>query len=257
MRLTGLMACIRYLGCAWVAFFSLFLFSVSVWGSPPSFERGVKAYQAEDYSTARKHWQFLALYGHASAQYNLGVMHRNGLGVPQDNRLALKWFRVAAQQRHAYAQVSLGAMYKEGAGVKQNYRTAIYWFHLASVQGHRAAQYYLGTMYSDGLGVRRDDRRAAQAFLMAAARNHVFAQYKLGALYAAGRGIAQNNVYAYMWWDIAAKSGLHAAAFARNTLAKQMQSRHIEYAKDLALLCASKNYRGCARSGGEMVGLPF
>ena len=36
--------------------------------------------------------------GHASAQFNLGVMYANGEGVPQNNLRAYVWFSVAAAQ---------------------------------------------------------------------------------------------------------------------------------------------------------------
>ncbi|MSR43556.1 MAG: hypothetical protein EXS19_05920, partial [Pedosphaera sp.] len=36
--------------------------------------------------------------GDASAQYNLGVMYANGLGVPKDEVEAVKWYRKAADQ---------------------------------------------------------------------------------------------------------------------------------------------------------------
>ena len=39
--------------------------------------------------------------GDAKAQLDLGVMHCNGEGVPQDHRGAAKWYRLAAEQGHA------------------------------------------------------------------------------------------------------------------------------------------------------------
>ena len=47
--------------------------------------------------------------GDAEAQFNLGVMQDNGLGVPQDDVEAYKWFNLAttyidASQREEYAE---------------------------------------------------------------------------------------------------------------------------------------------------------
>lgn len=42
--------------------------------------------------------------GNAEAQFNLGVMHRNGDGVVQDNKEAVKWYRKAAEQGYDLAQ---------------------------------------------------------------------------------------------------------------------------------------------------------
>ena len=48
------------------------------------FQKGFAAYQAGDYATALQEWTPLAEAGDASAQYNLGVIYGEGIGVPQD-----------------------------------------------------------------------------------------------------------------------------------------------------------------------------
>jgi TPR repeat protein len=45
----------------------------------------------------------MAEQGDAPAQYMLGNMYINGRGVPQDDKEALKWYRIAAGQGHALA----------------------------------------------------------------------------------------------------------------------------------------------------------
>ena len=52
--------------------------------------------------------------GGAVAQDDLGVMHANGLGVPEDDAEAMRWYRPAADQGHADAQVNLASMYFTG-----------------------------------------------------------------------------------------------------------------------------------------------
>ena len=54
--------------------------------------------------------------GNASAQFELGLMYANGVGVPQDDAEAVKWYRLAAEQGYASAQLELGRMYANGAG---------------------------------------------------------------------------------------------------------------------------------------------
>ena len=39
-----------------------------------------------------------ASQGNAAAQYNLGLMYRNGEGVPKDDAEAVKWYHLAADQ---------------------------------------------------------------------------------------------------------------------------------------------------------------
>ena len=48
--------------------------------------------------------------GDAEAQFNLGYMYTEGLGVPLDNQEAVRWYRLAAEQGFANAQFNLGAM---------------------------------------------------------------------------------------------------------------------------------------------------
>ncbi len=72
------------------------------------FDEGQAAYQRGDYETAFGAWKPLAEQGHASAQFNLGVMLDVGKGVPQDRAEAVKWLRLAAGQGHGPAQAKLG-----------------------------------------------------------------------------------------------------------------------------------------------------
>ena len=46
-----------------------------------AFDDAIAAYKKGDYKTALKLWKPLAEQGHASAQFNLGVMYENGEGV--------------------------------------------------------------------------------------------------------------------------------------------------------------------------------
>ncbi len=96
-------------------------------------DEGVAAYDRGDYATALREWRPIAEQGNASAQYNLGVMYYNGVGVPQDDAEAAKWFRKAADQGNASAQFNLGVMYGHGYGV-QDYVQAHMWYNLAEAQ---------------------------------------------------------------------------------------------------------------------------
>ena len=96
------------------------------------FDEGTAAYDRGDYATALREWRPLAKQGVADAQYNLGVMYGEGLGVPQDYAKAVGWWRKAAEQGHATAQYNLGVAYHNGEGVPQNYAQAHMWHNLAA-----------------------------------------------------------------------------------------------------------------------------
>jgi len=55
-------------------------------------EDGERASRAGDYATALRLWRPLAEQDDADAQNNLGLMYRNGQGVPQDYVEAVKWY---------------------------------------------------------------------------------------------------------------------------------------------------------------------
>ena len=59
-------------------------------------DKGVDYSEAGNYREAVKWYRKAAGQGHTLAQYNLGVMYRNGEGVPLDDREAVKWWRKAA-----------------------------------------------------------------------------------------------------------------------------------------------------------------
>jgi len=96
---------------------------------------GLEAYNAGNYEAALEEWRPLAEQGDAAAQFNLGLMYREGLDVPQDYALAVKWYRLSAEQGYAGAQNKLGYAYDKGQGVPQDYLTAHMWYNLASSNG--------------------------------------------------------------------------------------------------------------------------
>src|ERR1700742_1798885 len=75
------------------------------------------AYQKGDYATALKLMRPLAEKGDVNAQYNLGAMYLNSLGVQQDHKEAAKWLKLAADQGNIFAEVDLANLYQTGLGV--------------------------------------------------------------------------------------------------------------------------------------------
>lgn len=96
------------------------------------YDEGAAAFIRGDYETAWGEWLALGKRGHQSAQYNLGVLYSIGLGVPQDQAEAVKWFRRAADRGLPAAQMRLGAAYRDGKGVPVDLQSAYFWFTLAA-----------------------------------------------------------------------------------------------------------------------------
>ncbi len=78
-------------------FLALAIMALAVPSNAGPFEDGNAAYQRGDYATALRLWRPLAEQGDAGAQYNLGLMYREGQGVSQDDAEAAKWYRKAAE----------------------------------------------------------------------------------------------------------------------------------------------------------------
>lgn len=180
------------------------------------FQNGLKNYQAGDFRTALREWRPLAEqvdeadpYYKGAAQYYLGLMYAEGIGVPQDDKMSVKWYRLAAEHGIAEAQYNLGNYFFVGKGITQDYKQAANLYRLAAEQGLAAAQSTLGVMYANGYGIKRD------------------------------------LVIAYMWVNIAVSNNYSLASQNVNIFAKNMTAAEISKAKQLAQECVAKNYKGC------------
>jgi TPR repeat protein len=163
------------------------------------FAEGATAYNNKNYAVALKEVRPLAQAGNPDAQHLLGLMYYMGRGVPQDYKTALQWHRKAALQGKADAQYVVGAMYYTGNAVIQDHKQAVTWFRKAAEQSHPDALHALGLMY----------------------RYHT-------------AGMPQDNVIAYMLWNLAAASGSANAPEQRASVAKIMTHEQIEEGQALS-----------------------
>jgi uncharacterized protein len=116
--------------------------------------------------------------GEAQAQFELGRAYEDGKGVPQDDALAIQWFRKSADKGNAQAQNSMGVMYALGRGVQGDKEEAVRWYKKSAKQGLAEGIYNVAISYYNGEGVdeniglaytwmmlaqRRGDTQAAEA----------------------------------------------------------------------------------------------
>jgi TPR repeat protein len=167
--------------------------------------------QAGRYSEALAKLIPAAQNGNPLAMYNLGVMYRDGLGVPRDRERAKGQFLAAAQKGHALAQYGIARLYYDDGDFTQ----ALLWYQKAANQGDLDALYNLGHMYHEGKGVSKDYARANQLFLEVADRGRFekdgSRSYKamdmLGNSYRLGETGRSDYVEAYKWYLLAAARG--------------------------------------------------
>ena len=167
--------------------------------------------------------------GDVTAQYYLGDFYFN----TQKFEGAIKWYRKAAAQGHAKAQYSLGYMYRNGLGVSKDYNKAFYWFTKAAEQGNVVAQWSLGNLYLQGWGVTQDNNKAFYWFKKTAEQGYVDSQYYLGNMYLYGLGVPRDYVQSYAWFQLAAEGGREEASAARMNLRRTMNSKELEEARKL------------------------
>ena len=113
--------------------------AVSALAADGDWDRAKNAHERGDYAAEVAIVRPLAEKGVPFAQFNLGVLYDQGKGVPQDNALAIQWYRKAAEQGLPQAQVNLAIMYEEGEGVPADYVEAYLWYALADAQGDSQA----------------------------------------------------------------------------------------------------------------------
>jgi TPR repeat protein len=167
----------------------------------------------------------------ACAQYRLGCMYRDGIGMEQDIGLAFHWISKAADQGWAEAQDNLGDMYFSGIAVTKDLSLAFQWFSKAAEQNLAAAQHHLGNMYLCGMGTAKDLSLAFHWFSKAAEQGLTKAQHSLGIMYCEGMGTAKDLSLAFQWLSKAADKGW---ARAQNRLGI-MYFNGMGMAKDLSL----------------------
>src|SRR5262249_12967386 len=78
--------------------------------------------------------------GHSLAQFALGESYRTGVGVPQDDSEAVRWYRKSAEQGFPQAQYDLGYMYYYGYGVQRDRVQAEDLFQQAAAHGNKDAE---------------------------------------------------------------------------------------------------------------------
>ncbi len=106
----------------------------------------------------------------------------------------------------ADAQYRLGAIHRDGVGMAQDYKKAAEFYEQAAKQGHALASYGLGGLLVGGLGVEKDAKAAYKWWLAAANRGLAVAQLDLGILLVKGEGAEKDNAEGYKWLTLAARA---------------------------------------------------
>jgi len=185
--------------------------------------------------------------GIGGAMLALARFHETGHGVDQDIAKALALYQQAAAQNTPGATAQLAALSLSGtlegliapqqmipwmvAEAQDSNAQAEAWLVAAAKDNMRAAQTALAL-----LQLERGDEPAAPVALLeqAATAGDPQAQAQLGTLYTTGTGVALDYVVAHKWLNVAAASGVSAAAKQRDLIAKLMTPEQVAEAQTAA-----------------------
>ena len=107
---------------------------------------GIAAFESKHFSTATRLLAPRAEQGDPEAQYRMAIMAQNGLGMVENQALALRYMQAAAEAGLGLAQHGLGFMYMQGECVEKDGQKALEWFSRAAAQGLQGAMTTIGMM---------------------------------------------------------------------------------------------------------------
>ncbi len=144
-------------------------------------------YNLTDIQKSNKHY-VCALSGYeksekenvnATAEYRVGLIYLNGLGVDKNIEKAINWLEKSALNGNSSASYRLAVLYDKGIDVTQNTDKALYYYRLAVIKNHPYAHYKLGNIAFEKCQI----NNAIECFEQAAEKNISHAWYKLGQIY--------------------------------------------------------------------------
>ena len=143
--------------------------------------------------------------GGPEAQFLLGWMYSEGMGLPPSQIDAIKRIRQAADQGYVFAIIEMGLRYKRGRGVEKDLTKAIEWYQRAADLGAAAGKVGLAKMYDDELGREQPNLDYSKAFYWyrkAAAQGDCWGQYYVGHMYMHGVGTAKDQAEAVKMYQL-------------------------------------------------------
>ena len=139
---------------------------------------GLRWYQQGEYNIARKMWLPLARNGDCDAEYAIGLLYFDGLGVRKDREAALRWWSRAADQAQPQALNTMGIVYahrsvpytrlncKKGCGEPKDLIEAYKWFGLAEKYGPpREEDFAQRSMNRISIDMSNDDLEKAKTLI--------------------------------------------------------------------------------------------
>lgn len=170
-----------------------------------------------------------AAAGDATAQYYLGHMYQNGLGVAADKEAAADWYGRAAAQDDPRALYRLGVMLQTGDGITKDLPTAFAMYRRAAEQGVLEAFFNMAQMVEDGEGTAGNLELATGMFEQLARAGMTEAMRELGRI--AAQKEDRDLVTAWYWFALASTKGDAQAGELARLIAGNMSAEQLSAAQ--------------------------
>ena len=131
------------------------------------FDRGLNAYDAQQYQTAFQIWWQIKDQDLA-AMRNIAFMLRKGQGVERNPKKAEDILQLAAATGMPNAEVDLAEMLLNGEAGQPDPKRAVPLLQHAAAAGHPLAQFLLGQMYEAGNVLPKDMSKATELYITSA-----------------------------------------------------------------------------------------
>lgn len=185
-------------------------------------KKAKRAYKKGDYERAATLFRKESDDGNIVADWYLGHMYRQGLGVPRNDAMAYSYYtRVADtfdpdEDDQNRLRITVDAMVRiadyqrtgaVNAGIQPDPAGAARtYLKIATAYGHPAAQYALGVMSLKGQGMKKNPSQGLKWLMAAARKRYAPAEAYLGELYWEGRIVQGDRTRALMWYILARQS---------------------------------------------------
>ena len=135
----------KKLNCVVIAILFYLLSSLAV--KADEYAKAFEALERGDYKTASFYLSFFASNGDSVAEYNMGTLYRDGLGVEKKPKVALSWFYLAAQQRHMLSNFAIAKLIETHPHLADSKKGWLHFLKEAAFLGHAITPLEIGNFY--------------------------------------------------------------------------------------------------------------
>lgn len=179
---------------------------------PPQPDLAFGAFQRGEYLTAFNLALPRARAGDAAAQTLIAELYDKGLGIPQDQKEAANWYRIAAETGNREARFAYGLKLLEGKIVEKDIQRGQKMMEKAALDGHPVAMFNHANQIIADRPTSAGYRLALPFYEKAAENNVSDAYYALAVIYREGRATGfQEPEKARAWLERAARAGVDTA----------------------------------------------